>query len=136
LLIAASLPAGFLCAGVGVAHAQDDSSPPLTSPPSDKDSPPPQGSARLKIQVVTPKGNPVANASVYVRFPKSVHHTELQEMDLKTNQDGSVKVPPVPQGKVQIQVIAVGWHTFGEWYEIDKDEQDVTIQLKEPPHWY
>jgi hypothetical protein len=42
----------------------------------------------------------------------------------------------VPQGKIQIQVIAQGWHTFGEWYDIEKDEQAVIIQLKEPPHWY
>jgi hypothetical protein len=57
-------------------------------------------------------------------------------MNFKTNQDGSVKVPPVPQGKIQIQVIATGWHTFGQWFLINQDEQTVTVKLEEPPHWY
>jgi hypothetical protein len=120
---------------VGVARAQDDSSPAVTSPPSDKDKPAPEGTSKLKIVVTNPHGTPVANASVYVRYPKP-HHSDLQELDLKTNEDGSVKVPPVPLGKVQVQVIAKGWHTFGEWYDLEKDQENVKIQLVEPPHWY
>jgi hypothetical protein len=136
---AMSLPLGLFCAGATqVTQAQDKSAPPATSPPDGKDNAP-QGTVKLKIVVTNPKGNPVANASVYVRYPKPgglLHHDDLAEMDLKTNQDGSVKVPPVPRGKVQIQVIAQGWHTFGEWFDVEKDDQQVTIQLQEPPHWY
>jgi hypothetical protein len=134
----ASLPAGLIFAGARVARAQSNSSPPVSSPPDSKDTTP-QGMVKLKIVVTSPKGNPVANASVYVRYSKPgglLHHDELAELDLKTNLDGSVKVPPVPQGKIQIQVIAQGWHTFGEWYDVEKDQQDVSIQLQEPPHWY
>jgi hypothetical protein len=57
-------------------------------------------------------------------------------MDLKTNQDGSVKVPEIPQGKVMIQVVAPGWHTFGKWYDVEQPEQVISIQLEPPPHWY
>jgi hypothetical protein len=39
-------------------------------------------------------------------------------------------------GKVLIQVIAPGWHTFGEWYDIAKDGQVVEIHLEKPPRWY
>jgi hypothetical protein len=120
---------------VGTTRAQDDSSPAITSPPSDKDKPAPEGSSKLKIVVTNPHGTPVANASVYVRYPKP-HRSDLQELDLKTNEDGSVKVPPVPLGKVQVQVIAKGWHTFGEWYDVEKDTANIKIQLVEPPHWY
>ena len=118
---------------------KNDSSPPVTTPPTEKDYNPSQGTSKLKILITSPKGRPIDNASVYVRYPKPgtlFHHDELQELDLKTNQDGTVKVPPVPQGKVEIQVIAKGWHTFGAWYDVEKDEQIVTIQLQEPPHWY
>jgi hypothetical protein len=126
------------------ARAQADPSPnpaaPPASPPSAKGDTAPAGSVKLKILVTNPDGNPVANASVYVRYYKDgggmLHHQDLAELDLKTNQDGSVKVPLVPQGKIQIQVIAKGWHTFGEWYDVEKDEQSVAIQLQEPPHWY
>jgi len=82
---------------------------------------------------------PVPNASVYVRFNEAggfLHKDKLAEMNFKTNQDGSVKVPDVPQGKVLIQVVAKGWHTYGKWYDVDKDEITVSIKLEPPPHWY
>jgi hypothetical protein len=94
---------------------------------------------RIRIQVTTPKDKPVDNASVYVRYYESggfLRHEKLAELSFKTNQEGAVKVPPIPQGKIMIQVIAKGWHTFGKWYDIDKEEESVSIKLEEPPHWY
>jgi hypothetical protein len=94
---------------------------------------------RLKIRVTDKIGKPVGNASVYIRFYEGgglLRHDKLTELDLKTNQDGSVKVPPVPQGKIMIQIIATGWHTFGQWYDVQKEEETIPIQLAPPPHWY
>jgi hypothetical protein len=145
LFVSVSLMLSLLC--VSSATAQESSSsvdssvassPAITSPPTEKDYQGSNGVARLKIIITSPEGHPVGNASVYVRYPKPgtlFRHDSLQEMDLKSNMDGSVKVPLVPQGKVQIQVIAKGWHTFGEWYDVQKDGT-VKIQLQEPPHWY
>jgi hypothetical protein len=85
------------------------------------------------------EGKPVGNASVYVRFYQDgglLHHGQLAELDLKTNNDGTVKVPPVPRGKILIQVIAKEWHTFGKWYTVEKAVQSITIKLQPPPHWY
>lgn len=95
--------------------------------------------AKLRIQVTGNNGKPVPNASVYVRYNKTggfLHKDKLAELDLKTNGEGSVKVPPVPQGSVLIQVIATGWHTYGKWYEINKDEQAIDIKLEPPTRWY
>jgi len=97
------------------------------------------GTVKLRIEVTTPDGKPVGNASVYVRFNETVglfHKNKLAEMSLKTNQDGSVKVTDLPQGKILIQVIAKGWHTFGKWYDIETDSETVQIKLEAPPHWY
>jgi hypothetical protein len=94
---------------------------------------------KLRILVTGTSDKPIGNASVYVRYNTAggfLHHDKLAEMDLKTNQDGSVKVPAIPQGKVMIQVIAPGWHTFGKWYDIDKAEEIISIKLDAPPHWY
>jgi hypothetical protein len=94
---------------------------------------------RLRIQVTGPDDKPIGNASVYVRFSESggvFRHEKLAEMNFKTNSDGSVKVPEVPQGKILIQVVAKGWHTYGKWYEIEKDEESIQIKLEPPPHWY
>lgn len=87
-----------------------------------------------------PKDTPIANASVYVRFPQETgfirKKEKLSEMTLKTNQEGSVKVPPVPTGKVLIQVVAQGWKTYGQWYTLEKDEETIKIKLERPPKWY
>lgn len=107
------------------------------TPAADQKAPPP--TTRLKIEISDPRGKPVAQASVYVRFNESgglFHKDKLAEMDLKTNEDGSVKVPAIPQGKIMIQVIAKGWRTYGRWYDIQKPEDTVQIKLQSPPHWY
>lgn len=130
---------------VSSAHTQSsDSPPPATqdqqSPPERSDSKPAEaGMTKLKIRVTSDADKPIANASVYVRFYESggfLHKDKLAEMNFKTNQDGSVKVPEIPQGKILIQVIATGWHTYGKWYDVDKDEEAITIKLVPPPHWY
>ena len=94
---------------------------------------------KLKVIVTTREDKPIGNASVYVRFNTSggfLRHEKQVEMNFKTNQDGSVKVPEIPQGKVLIQVIATGWHTYGKWYDLEKDEETISIKLAPPPHWY
>lgn len=94
---------------------------------------------KLRIIVTSGEDKPVGNASVYVRFNTSggfLRHEKQVEMNFETNQDGSVKVPEVPQGKVLIQVIAKGWHTYGKWYDVEKDEETIAIKLEPPPHWY
>jgi hypothetical protein len=103
----------------------------------DKSSEP--ATVRLRIEVTDPKDKPVGNASVYVRFNQTsgvLHKDKLAELNLKTNEDGTVKVPEIPQGKILIQVIAKGLHTYGKWYDIEKEEETVQIKLEPPPHWY
>jgi len=94
---------------------------------------------KLRIVVTAGENKPIGNASVYVRFNTPggfLRHEKQVEMNFKTNQDGSVKVPEVPQGKILIQVIAKGWHTYGKWYDVEKDEETIAIKLEPPPHWY
>ena len=55
---------------------------------------------------------------------------KLAELNFKTNQDGSVKVPEIPQGNILIQVVAKGWRTYGKWYDIETDEQSIPIKFR------
>jgi hypothetical protein len=147
----AALATFLLCMPGGFAqetHPSQEGSTPSTSQekPASKDqkvqkdqSSSEPATAKIRITVTDPNDKPVPNASVYVRFNVSggmFHKDHLSELSFKTNQEGSLKVPEVPQGKVLIQVIAKGWHTYGKWYDVDKDEQSVTIKLEQPPHWY
>jgi len=124
-------------------HPSQEGSTP-SSPPSSQQEQKEQKSSdslttKIRIQVNDPHDQPVSNASVYVRYYMSggfLRHEKLAELSFKTNQEGGVKVPEIPQGKVMIQVIAKGWHTFGMWYDMDKDQESVSIKLEQPPHWY
>jgi hypothetical protein len=116
--------------------------PPAPDPKAKKkkeaDDPP---ESRLRISVVSAEnGKPVGSASVYIRYADGktffTRKDKQAEENFKTNQDGSLKVPSVPRGKVLVQVIAPGWHTYGKWYDIDKDDVDIQIKLEKPPHWY
>lgn len=123
--------------GFGQSTGADKSSIPEKSGTQESKSADPT-KTKLRIEV-TGNAKPISNAAVYVRFNQSgglLHRDKLAELDLKTNQDGSVKVPEIPRGKIQVQVIAEGWHTFGKWYEIETAEQTIQIELKPPPHWY
>src|SRR5690242_15036037 len=51
---------------------------------------------------------------------------------LKTNAEGKTQHPAVEYGKVRIQVIAPGYQTYGEDYEIDQETMDIVIKLKLP----
>jgi hypothetical protein len=128
-----ALAAVALLLSTAVAMAQSNSS---DKGDKSKDS----GSTKIHIEVVAgDKDAPVANASVYVRFsePGGFFHKQKKiEMNLKTSQEGTVKVPEIPRGKVLIQIVAPGWKTFGKWYTFEKDEETVKIKLEKPPHWY
>ncbi len=80
----------------------------------------------------------VDQASVYVKYPEErrLGKDRMVEMNLKTNQDGIASVPAVPRGKVLIQVIAPGWKTFGQWFDLTQEEQTIKINLQKPPRWY
>jgi hypothetical protein len=115
------------------------SQPSATGKSNQKDDQTSDGTTRLRIRVTNSQDKPVGNASVYVRFNQPggfLHKDKLAELSFKTNEDGSVKVPAVPQGKILIQVIAKGLHTFGKWYDIEKDQDTIEIKLEAAPRWY
>ena len=146
IALAAILATGLLSSGVCCAQSNDANKSTTQSQPNSadksiqKDDQASDGTTtRIRILVTNAQDKPVGNASVYVRFNEPggfLHKDKLAELSFKTNEDGSVKVPAVPRGKILIQVIAKGLHTFGKWYEIDKDQDTIAIKLEAAPRWY
>ena len=96
-------------------------------------------SVHLTIVVTTAEDKkPVDSASVYVKYVQGrlLGKDKKIEMNLKTNMSGVVHVPEIPRGKFLVQVIAPGWKTFGEYYEVEQAEQTIKIELARPPKWY
>jgi Carboxypeptidase regulatory-like domain len=95
----------------------------------------------LTVEVKTPSGNPVDRASVIVKFVKGRAKMKLGKKILKTwetrtNQEGVVKVPPIPQGTIQVQVIAKGYQTFGQFFEVDEEQKTIEVKLNPPQDQY
>jgi len=96
---------------------------------------------KLQIEVKTRGGKPIERASVIVRFVEGRSIAKFGKKirtswELRTNQQGLAKVPPVPRGKILIQVIAKGYQTFGDTFEIEEAEKTVEIRLKPPQPQY
>jgi hypothetical protein len=82
--------------------------------------------------------HPIDSASVYVRYAqeRKLYKDKKIEMNLKTNMAGVVHVPEIPNGKIMIQIIAEGWKTYGEYFDVNQPEQTINIALVRPPKWY
>jgi hypothetical protein len=97
---------------------------------------------RLQIHVTNERGTPIDRASVIVKFVsgRDIHTLAIKKAvkswELKTSQEGMAKIPPIPKGKILIQINAKYYQTFGETYDIDEDERTVEIHLKAPQPQY
>ena len=95
----------------------------------------------LTIEVKSVAGKPVDNASVIVKFIKGHSVVKLgkgirHEWELRTNQEGMVKIPPIPQGQILVQVIAKNYQTFGQTFDVDDARKTLTIRLNPPQAQY
>src|SRR4051794_40195421 len=96
---------------------------------------------KLNVVVKTQSGKPVDRAAVVVRFIEGHSVVKLGKtirttFEMRTNQEGEVKIPSIPQGKIRIQVIAKGYQTFGQIFDITDDEKTVDIALNPPQQQY
>ena len=94
---------------------------------------------RLTIAVTGGEDNkPIAEASVYLKYVVDVKHGKDKklELNLKTNQEGQTHSPEIPQGRVLIQIVAENWKTFGQYYDLQEDDQTIQIHLDRPKRFY
>lgn len=110
--------------GLGIvvlARAQDDEGP----------------TSSLRFVVVRDSdGKPVRNAEVVLHPVKRKGKQDKGELDLKTDADGKTSMDGVPYGPLRVQVLAPHFQTFGEDYEVDKPELEITVKLKHPGGQY
>ncbi|MBC7924375.1 MAG: carboxypeptidase regulatory-like domain-containing protein [Bryobacteraceae bacterium] len=92
---------------------------------------------RLKVEVQTLGGKPVDRASVIVDFVEGRSIVKLgrkimTHWEVRTSQEGLAKLPALPQGKMRVQVIAKGYQTFGQIYEVAEEDRTITVKLNPP----
>lgn len=77
-------------------------------------------------------GKPVRNAAVIMHPVNEKGRQERGGLELKTDPDGKANFDGIPYGPLRVQVLARGFQTFGEDYNIEKDKTEITIKLKRP----
>jgi len=106
---------------IGSARAQDDEGP---------------MSALRFVVVRDSDGKPVRNAEVVLHPVKRKGKQAKGEMELKTDAEGRTNIDGIPYGPLRVQVLAPHFQTFGEDYEINKAEMEITVRLKRPGGQY
>lgn len=121
-MVIAALLVGFILPGIALAQRDRDEDLPTSD---------------LTFMVVKDdNGKPVRNAAV-IMHPVNSHGKQGRgDLELKTDTDGKANFDGLPYGKIRIQVLASGFQTFGEDYEIAKAKMAFTIKLKRPMTQY
>jgi hypothetical protein len=57
-------------------------------------------------------------------------------MELKTDPEGKSSFDGIPYGKLRVQVLAQGFQTYGEDFEVNQPKMEITIKLKRPQGQY
>ena len=91
----------------------------------------------LKFSVVkATNGKPVQFAAVVLHPVDKDGNQDSGGVNLKTDMDGNTSFPGVPYGKLRVQVIARGFQTYGEDFDINQPNQEIVIKLKPPASQY
>lgn len=91
----------------------------------------------LQVEVKNLDGKPIDRASVVVKFVEGRSKVKFGKKittrwELRTNQLGMAKIPPIPQGKILVQVIAKGYQTHGKTYEVEEEAKTIEVKLNPP----
>jgi hypothetical protein len=92
---------------------------------------------KLTVEVKSLEGKPIDRAAVVVKFVEGRSVIKLGKKirttyELRTDQDGQARIPSIPQGKIQVQVIAKNYQTFGKTFDVDQEEKTIEVQLNPP----
>ena len=94
-------------------------------------------SALLKFLVVRDyNGKAIRNASVVMHPVNKDGKQSRGGLQLKTDPEGKASFEGVPYGKLRVQVLATGFQTFGDDYDIDQPVEEITVKMKRPQQQY
>jgi hypothetical protein len=95
---------------------------------------------RLTIHITDNDNHPIGNASVIVKFKHGLNPIKMSKIrtswEMRSSQEGIAKIPSLPKGQVQIQVIARNHQTFGQTFDVTEDERTIEIKLNPPQAQY
>jgi len=81
-------------------------------------------------------GKPIRNAAVVLHPITKNDKQAMGGMELKTDDEGKTGIDGIPYGPLRVQVLMPGFQTFGEDYQVNRPEMEITIKLKRPVKQY
>ena len=81
-------------------------------------------------------GKPVRNAAVILHPVNARGRQGRGGLELKTDAEGKSSFDGIPYGKLRVQILASGFQTYGEDFDINQPKLSVTIKLKRPQGQY
>lgn len=97
----------------------------------------PKPQAKLSFVVLKGyNGKPIHNAAVILHAVDKDGKQTRGGLELKTDDEGKTSIEGIPFGKLRVQVIAPGFQTYGEDFDISQATQEITIKLKKPQEQY
>ncbi|HKF02146.1 MAG TPA: carboxypeptidase-like regulatory domain-containing protein [Candidatus Sulfotelmatobacter sp.] len=107
----------LLCGSIGLAQKDKDNEP----------------TSWLYFSVVKDdNGKPVRNAAVILHPVNDKGRQERGGLELKTDPEGKANLDGIPYGPLRVQVLAHGFQTYGEDFDVSKPKTEITIKLKRP----
>jgi hypothetical protein len=96
-----------------------------------------QKSSELKFTILKDEnGKPVRNASVVLHPVDKDGKQGKGGFELKTDSEGQTSFSAAPYGKIRVQVLARGYQTYGDDFEVTQPQQEIVIKLKRPQGQY
>jgi uncharacterized GH25 family protein len=95
----------------------------------------------ITVTVKDRHDKPLDNATVILDFlgSRQIHkfgRRRQTHWEVHTNQEGFAHFPPVPQGTIQLQIVAKNHQTFGKKFDIDTDQKAIDVKLNPPQEQY
>jgi len=79
---------------------------------------------------------PIRNAAVIMHPVDTEGKQEKGDLELKTDAEGKTSLDGIPYGKLRIQVIATGFQSYGEDFDVEKPAMQINITMQSPHGQY
>lgn len=92
----------------------------------------PPATSHVEVKVLRDSNKkPVANAAVI--FRSTLNGVDEGNLEVKTDEDGVARIDVIPTGsKVDVQVIADGFATYADNYQVDEPTRAIEVKLIRP----
>ncbi|MEO6982371.1 MAG: hypothetical protein ABI072_04570, partial [Edaphobacter sp.] len=92
----------------------------------------PPATSHIEVEILKKfNGKPIMNAAVV--FNPSMDGKDLGNLEVKTGPDGKATIDVIPIGStISVQVIATGFATYAEDYQIDGPKKAISISMLRP----